>query len=540
MSQDAMASYFRLSVRFLDQRFHGCGHAGEPEWPPSPLRAFQALVAAAARQHRGELTNEIALALQWLETESEQHPPVILAPEIKEGCGYWLSVPHNAMDVVARAWSRGNESGTGDANERTHRTMKRVRAAYLNGEAVHYVWSLRNPITDEIRNHVHVLSTAAGGIAAVGWGLDLAFGHASLLSAPEVETLAGERWLPFQVTSDTGWRVPLVGTLRQLSHRHQQFEGRFRPEGLDAPAPLSAFRKIEYRRATEPPMGTFAAFSVLRLDSSGFRAFDPARRGLTVAGMVRGTVKRAAEQGAWPAPKINAFVLGHADSNGNGKHVAVGAARFAYLPLPTVESRGPRKVRLAGSIRRVMLACFTNGCEEELAWAGRMLSGQELIDERSKAPVALLSAIPANEKMVRYYTQPAKTWATVTPVVLPGYDDPEHLRRRMNSGDLSSGQKERILKRLADRIEGLLRKAILQAGLPEELADNAELEWRTAGFWPGTDLADRYGVPDHLKRFPRFHVKVRWRNSNKEPIEVPGPICFGGGRFYGIGLLAPI
>jgi hypothetical protein len=24
-----------------------------------------------------------------------------------------------------------------------------------------------------------------------------------------------------------------------------------------------------------------------------------------------------------------------------------------------------------------------------------------------------------------------------------------------------------------------------------------ELEWRKVGFWPGTDLADRYGVPDH-------------------------------------------
>ncbi|WP_409194161.1 type I-U CRISPR-associated protein Csb2, partial [Accumulibacter sp.] len=32
-----------IAVRFHDGRFHG-----RPEWPPSPARLFQALVAAAA------------------------------------------------------------------------------------------------------------------------------------------------------------------------------------------------------------------------------------------------------------------------------------------------------------------------------------------------------------------------------------------------------------------------------------------------------------------------------------------------------------
>ena len=32
------------------------------------------------------------------------------------------------------------------------------------------------------------------------------------------------------------------------------------------------------------------------------------------------------------------------------------------------------------------------------------------------------------------------------------------------------------------------------------MADNAELEWRKTGFWPGTALANAYGVPHHLKR----------------------------------------
>lgn len=532
-----MTSYFCLSIRFLDSRFHGRGDAGEPEWPPSPLRAFQALVAAAARQHRGELPNEIALALQWLESESEHHPPVVVAPEMKQGSGYWLSVPHNAMDIVARAWSRGNESGTGDADERKHRTMKKVRPAYLNGDAVHYMWPLPNLVTDEIRNHMQALLTAARGIASVGWGTDMAVGHASLISTSEVETLAGERWLPFE-TADCGLRVPLNGTFRQLSHRHQQFVGRLRAEGLDAPTPLSAFRKIRYRRATQPPIGALAPFSLLKVDGSGFRAFDPVRKGLTVAGMVRGVAKIAAERSGWPSSKVNAFVLGHAESNGAGRHVAVGPARFAYLPLPSIESRGSGKSRVVGHVRRIMLTCSTEGCEKEITWARRMLSGQELIDEKSKEPVGLLSVIPATDNIVRWYTGQADTWATVTPVVLPGYDDPAHLRRRLKAGTSSSEEKRKTVERLSGRVEELLRKAIVHAGLPQELADHAELEWRKVGFWAGTDLADRYGVPDHLRRFPRFHVKVRWRNKRREPIKVPGPICLGGGRFYGLGLLA--
>jgi CRISPR-associated protein Csb2 len=60
------------------------------------------------------------------------------------------------------------------------------------------------------------------------------------------------------------------------------------------------------------------------------------------------------------------------------------------------------------------------------------------------------------------------------------------------------------------------------------------------GFLPGTEPAGRYGVPDHLRRLPRLHVKVRWRDAEGQPVRVPGPICFGGGRFYGIGLFVAL
>ena len=46
--------YALISVTFLDPVFHGRADGEEPEWPPSPLRLFQALLAGAAAASRAE------------------------------------------------------------------------------------------------------------------------------------------------------------------------------------------------------------------------------------------------------------------------------------------------------------------------------------------------------------------------------------------------------------------------------------------------------------------------------------------------------
>jgi CRISPR-associated protein Csb2 len=521
-------SHFCLSIRFLDSAFHGRRDGGTPEWPPSPLRVFQALVATAARCRRpGQ-----AAALKWLEA---QPPPVLIAPAGIATLGYSLSVPNNAMDIVANAWSRGNDSNSGDANPATHRTMKSVRRTLVTGGPVHYLWPLSDPVSQEIRAHAEALSGIARNVVALGWGVDLAVGNGATVSHEQMLALVGERWVPGIQASGDGLRAPVDGTFDALTNRHQQFLNRLGPDGFAAPAPLSAYRALEYRRPADSPVRPTAAFSLLKLDASGFQAFDTSRRGLTVAGMIKFATKAAAERGEWPD---KSFVLGHTDPNG-GEHVAVGPRRFAYLPLPSIEGRGTGNARALGSIRRAIVTTFAEDCEKEIAWARRSLSGQELIDEDKKQPIALLSLIPTSEKVVQYYTQSATTWATVTPVVLPGYDDPSHYRRRLKRGT-SAGEQGKLLGQLADRVERLLRKAIIQAGLSQTLADHAEIEWRKSGFWPGSDLPDRYGIPDHLKRFPRYHVKIQWRDENKMSVQVPGPICIGGGRFYGLGLFAAL
>src|SRR4051812_43821261 len=85
-----MPGAFLLSVRFHDGRYHGSG-----EWPPSPARLFQALVAGAARGKT--LTEDDRRALAWLELRDA---PVIASPPMRVGRGYKTYVPNNDRDTV--------------------------------------------------------------------------------------------------------------------------------------------------------------------------------------------------------------------------------------------------------------------------------------------------------------------------------------------------------------------------------------------------------------------------------------------------------
>jgi CRISPR-associated protein Csb2 len=522
----------------MDDRYHGRDADGEPEWPPSPLRLFQALLASAYR--RSPESDGFLKSFCWLQNLSTPEP-LIIAPHARPGRPFTRFVPNNDSDVKF------------DRQDRL--AAKAVRPTLLlDSSPIHYVWELPEPVTCEMLRYAAKLREIARSITTFGWGVDMATGSGSLLSIDHVKLLAGERWLPNKDMGGVRLRVPCSSTLTALRSRYDLFLHRLDNQRFTDLPPLdeSAFRLVGYSRATDPIQRSFAAFSILKTDFSGFRAFDTVRRSLTVAGMLKCATKLAAKGAGRDEDFINSFILGHgrhrclsADvsqeegfSNSQGDpRITVGAQRFAYLPLPTIAFRGDDKARAVGSIRRALLTTFAEGYGNETAWSRLALSGQMLIDENTHQPVAVLSAIPANDGIVSNYVQASSTWATVTPVVLPGYDDPAHYRRRLKRGVEAKEQRD-LLDKLYGRTDALLRKAITQAGLSQELADHAHLEWRKTGFWSGADLADRYGVPDHLKRFPRLHVKIQWRDAKDKPLNIPGPICLGGGRFYGLGLFA--
>ena len=78
-----------VEVRLHEGRFHGM-----PDWPPSPARLFQALVAGGAKQH--QLPKPIKAALRWLESRP---PPTIAAPHARVGAAMTVYVPNNDLDA---------------------------------------------------------------------------------------------------------------------------------------------------------------------------------------------------------------------------------------------------------------------------------------------------------------------------------------------------------------------------------------------------------------------------------------------------------
>ena len=114
-----------ITVRWMDDRYHGLlDREGPPEWPPSPFRLFQALVAGVARH--GELDSELRKSLEWLESLPA---PVIIAPRACNGQIIKRFVPNNDGDKVP------------DRQKRL--TAKTSRPTIMLGAPeIHYLWPL--------------------------------------------------------------------------------------------------------------------------------------------------------------------------------------------------------------------------------------------------------------------------------------------------------------------------------------------------------------------------------------------------------------
>jgi len=502
-----MNRHLVLSFRFLSPWFHGRGDEGAPEWPPSPLRAFQAVVAAAARAGTLEATRS---ALNWLE---QLAAPLILAPEaVASATGYRLSVPHNAMDLVAKQWVRGDE---GSAAE--HRTMKNLRPHRLPADTVvHYAWPL-----DSDSSAAPALIAATRGVVALGWGIDLVVGHGAVVDDARLAELAAQQkfWQP-RTDGRCELRAPARGTLADLERRHAAFLSRTSIDDptLRPPPALSVFAITRYARTDQPRTTEIAGFTLMRVESDSFRAFDAARRGMAVAGMLRHAARTAAERAGWDEVRVHSSVLGH----GKGDE-----ARLLLVPVPSIEPRGSGG-ETAGAVRRVMVFS-TDERSHDAAWAARVLGGMDLIDEETGEVQAVLAATSHDDRVLRRYVSEFSTWVTVTPMLLPGHDDRDGLREKLRKARGSDEQKS-LIERLAKRREALVRKALRQAGVGHELALSAEIEMRETGFIAGVDKAWRFAVPSHLAKSPRFHVKLAW------PMPVAGPLCIGRGRFSGLGL----
>jgi len=527
-----MPRTFSISVTYLDTepRFHGRGDHDLPEWPPSPLRLYQAVVAAnGQRLGTGSATVD---ALRWLES---QPPPVIVAPPGEPGQPLPVYVPNNAMDLTAKAWAKGAEVLTKGNRPEDNKTLKTFRPTHLrDGNTVHYLWP-----TLPAGPPLDVLSQAVGRLSALGWGIDLAVAQARLLDTDA--TLKGQVWKPSESPGGNALRVPLGGTLDALIRRHEQFLNRVDDDGFRPVPPISAMKYVNYRLADGSQPRPFRVFELRRADGGYFA--HPHGKLIHLAGMVRHLAIRSsasdavygelypgeprrqtfatsdlpasvATTGDWPDADewVRRYIAGHREP-GAALH-----RQLSYLPLPSIGH-----TQTNPSVRRVMVA-GQPGDGAMVDWIADRLAGQRLRPDdmtrrQGMAEPPLLVPV-RSDPVISHYTGEQRRWATVTPAILPGFTD-----------------------RKAGKTRSLIRKALAQAGIeqpcrfrwseisrfPKSLAANAGRGGKKSGRGP-----NGYIRPDHMQKQSAVHLEIEFA----EGAVVAGPLAIGSGRHCGLGLLA--
>ena len=517
-------------MRFMDKLCHARGEYGEPEWPPSPLRLYQSLVASAAGiANERRKIKQYAESLRWLEN---QPAPTIVAPAAEVAPSkYRLYVPDNIGDTVAKSWSAGRPATIAD-----YRAEKDVQPMRLESETVHYLYALAAGLCPYLAD----IQRLTRSVTHLGWGIDLVVGNAEIQNDLASDALVGERWVAHDREAQQGSRIPMHGTIDDLGRRHEAFLNRLTIDDRDnssfAPVPpLRVFRKVQYRRATDVPTLPIAAFSFLRADDGKFKTFNPTARTYRVADAMRYATKIAAEKSQKSSQFIAETVLGHGESRGK-THEAVKTFRLAYLPLPTIEYRadksGAWRFSAVRALRRGIITTFSSTEGDSIQWVRRALTGADVTADWIEDSPPILSLLPDDDRQIRHFTAKSSTWTTVSPVVLPGLNSRggqigEDGRRTFTAIQLNNREKKTVR---------LIRKAIREAGYSNEIADNAEIEVRAVGFLAGLSMASQYQLPERLSAYPRTHVRINFRNREGKPIQIPGPLCLGRGRYFGLGL----
>jgi len=494
-----MPGYLCITVRLLNRRFHGRKDRSEPEWPPSPLRLFQSLVAASAGRwnERAELTHALP-ALRWLEVQP--CPTLIAGNAAYSDHPYRLYVPDNVADKVAASWSRGRNASIAD-----YRTEKDVRPMHLSSEVVHYLY----PLVNGSCPHADTLTSAARSITHLGWGIDMAVANGGIISGEQAAALSGHHWHPTP-TGGTPLRVPTTGTLDDLIRKHKAFLGRLSSDGFRPVPPLRVFRVCRYRRDDDPPQRPYCIFDLRKTDGGRFRY--PHRKLIHLAGMTRCLAidaMKASPPAGVDDDWVRTYVAGHVTER-EREH-----RQLSYLPLPSVGHR-----HTDPGVRRIMIAAPA-GDETWLDYVARRLAGQQLKPKRgnefgdSEPPFLVPSK---SDSVSRCYTKPAHTWHSFTPVILPGHDDhkPEKTRK-------------------------LIQKALHQSGIDQP----CEFDWSAFSRFPKSFSAHKYDRngrpagfirPDHLLTQTAVHLTLRFKNG----LKMPGPLAIGAGRHCGLGLFAAV
>ncbi len=492
-----MSRALLFTIRLHDGRWHGV-----PEWPPSPARLFQALVAGAAIG--AELPESACALLRLIECLP---PPVIAAPNMRQQRGFETFVPNNGLDAVGGDPDRVSEIRVG----------KTIRPRLFDAAVPFlYLWALDN---DSIVVDPVSLSTLAERLYQFGRGVDMAFAKAELLDHDESQSrLDAHSGIIYHAggTGGTGLPCPSLGSLDSLIARQKAQARRFSLHGQGKKA------KTVF---TQPPKPFFvqaiydAPPKHLLFDLDGPYAPWPLERAADLAAQIRDAAA-ARLCAALPdkASQIERVFGKHRDMDEADK-----AQRLQIIPLPSIGTTytDPR-------IRRVLVKLPQNMplARASVEWA---FSSLALGDEVGEVTLSLLVA--QERAMLGHYgieaKNPSRLWRSITPLALPQ----SAARRRIDPArrvEDAKGGAERA--REEAHAAAAVRAALRHAGIRNEPASirvpRDVLGRKGAG-------AEEFAQGTRFAKHSLWHVEIRFATP------VYGPMVLGNGRYLGLGLLHP-
>ena len=496
---ETMSRALLLSVRFHDGRYHGERAHGAGEWPPSPARLFQALVAGAAKSMN--LTEEDRGALEWME---RLDAPTITAPIVRKGQPFSNFVPNNDHDLV--------EGGSKPLSK--IRTSKTIRPHVFDARiSLLYIWPFGGGGHEEL--HARTICKIAEGLYQLGRGVDMAWAQAELLDGNQIEArLSGHGGVVHLPSKDGGGVLlscPRKGSLASLETRFKWRRfGRSRDGGkvrqLYTQAPKPSFAPIAYDSSPKRYL-----FDLRTAD----RATDFAVRPLNAAAaLVRTTRDRAAERLCAETPELAGEVERYLVGRGAGD--ADKAARVRVVPIPSIGH--PH----ADMMIRRLAVYAPQACPltpDDVAWAFAQVSW---IGDDGVIDAELQRA--DDDSMVRRFERRGRRWRSVTPLALAVAH-----RRRIEPTRLvgeAKGADERAIEET--RAVAAVRQALRHAGVRAPIA---EVRVQREPFDRRGERAESFAAGTRFPKEALWHVSVTFATP------VAGPLLLGDGRYLGLGLM---
>jgi CRISPR-associated protein Csb2 len=497
-----------ISVRFVSGRYHGLEPDGRPEWPPSPARLFQALVAGGARG--AALSEKDRKALEWLERLA---PPLIAAPARHKGQSFGHFMPNNDMDTVGGDPARMSEIRT--ATKRFHPQIFDRETPFL------YMWSF-----DDGRDHAERMREIALRLYQLGRGVDMAWATAEVLDEDEAKLRldAHRGAIHHPAKSGGGWKLacPEQGSLKSLIERHEKGRSRFKTMIEVAQKKKDASRmKVASQTFAQPPKPKFRKISYdsppVRLlyelrDMSKDAAFLPwpPKEAFRLVEKVRNDaadrMKKAFPGEAATIERVFGLVRDMTEADKS--------RRLRIIPLPSIGH--PHADR---GIRRV-LAEIPPDCPlsaKDIAWAFSAI-------DRETGEIQGMLVRAEEHGMLRHYGIEAngkasyRVWRTVTPMALPA-SRPHGRRKGTERTAIEHDAAAAVIQAL--RHAGVATKPV-SIRVQREPFDAKGA--RAEEFAPGTRfLSTRL-----------WHVEIVFDRP------VLGPLVVGDGRYLGLGLMKPV